>query len=75
MAQSGRELVKAFANVIGLDPNQVTKLTLEATARDGVLVARVEMFPMISPEQEKAFFEALKANERQFQVIIEPHEA
>ena len=74
MAQQGRELVKAFAEAIGLDPNQVTKLTLEATARDGVLVARVEMFPMISHEQGKAFFEALKANERQFQVIVEPHE-
>ena len=75
MAQRSRELVKAFAVAIGLDPKQVAKLTLEASAQDGFLIARVEMLPMISPEQEAEFFRALDANGKQFQVIIEPHEA
>ena len=74
MAQQGRELVKALAEAIGLNPAHVRKLTLEADATTAILVATVEMFPEMTPEQRAAFLAAMDANGKQFTVIIEPHE-
>lgn len=55
MAQSGRDLVRLFAELFGLDAGQVSSLTLEGDARYGVLQAHVDLFPELTPEQLEAF--------------------
>ena len=55
MAQSSRVLVLEFARVCGLDPHRVRKLTLEADAKDGILVAHVVMYPEISTQDLASF--------------------
>ncbi len=74
MAQRGRDLVKAFAELCGLDPGRVTRLELTADAKDGVLKAHVDLFPELTPEQLAAFQAQLREFGSQLIVIVEPPE-
>ena len=71
MAQRGRELVKAFAELCGLNPAQVTSLQLVADAQIGVLEAHVDLFPELTPEQLAAFQAQLKEFGAQLVVHVE----
>ena len=72
MAQSGRELVCAFAEMIGLPANRIARLTIDASARKGILEARVSMYPELTPEEIQNFGDALKQFGSQLVVHVEP---
>ncbi len=71
MESGSRELIKAFAQFVGLDPKQVSSLTLEANANSPVLIATATMFVAMSEKQEADFLQALQRDERQLIVVMD----
>lgn len=72
MAQSGRELVCAFAELIGLPANRVAGLTLDASARNGILETHVSMYPELTAEEIQTFSDTLRQYGSQLIVHVKP---
>ena len=70
MATRGRELIVAFCETLGLPANRVSRLTLDADAKKGILDARVDMIPELTGDELKTFGESIRQHGSQLIVHV-----
>jgi hypothetical protein len=69
MGKCSRDLVVAFAKAVGLEPSHVAKLTLEANAKNGILVATVVMYPPMSQDDLDMLISAIGRNPQSLELV------
>ena len=71
MKTNSRDLIKAFSEFVGLDPKNVTSLTIEAHAKSNLLTAKAELIVKFSEDELSKFLETLEKNQKTFFLIVE----